>query len=210
VSGSSDDTMVVLERQTGELSHLEDDCNSVIKAYEDEIAAYHAYHQSLQEVEKWLLQISFQLMAHNSLYITTKEQTMDQFKQHDKLMQEIKDYQAKLDTVRDSGLTQVARYGAQNPALKQTVDTQNQNFQESYNSLLQTSTQIRNRLTDSIAKFQEYEDTLENIIKNLEVLEPQIKGDIRKPLDEIVDFQSELENMKVRSLVHLYNVNMLF
>jgi hypothetical protein len=44
---------------------------------------YTAYHQSLQDTEKWLLQISFQLMAHNSLYITNREQTQEQISQHE-------------------------------------------------------------------------------------------------------------------------------
>jgi hypothetical protein len=44
---------------------------------------YTAYHQLLQDTEKWLLQISFQLMAHNSLYITNREQTQEQIFQHE-------------------------------------------------------------------------------------------------------------------------------
>lgn len=56
---------------------------------EREIHEHLTYQQSLQDTEKWLLQISFQLMAHNSLYITNKEQTQEQIVQHDSLLSDI-------------------------------------------------------------------------------------------------------------------------
>lgn len=49
---------------------------------EDEIKDYSAYHQALQDTEKWILQTSFHLMAHNSIYITTREQTEEQINKH--------------------------------------------------------------------------------------------------------------------------------
>ena len=60
------------------------------------------------------------------------------------------------------------RYKASNPDIKTTLDKQQQNMQESYNSLLQTATQIKNRLVDSLEKFKEYEDTLQSIFDNIE------------------------------------------
>lgn len=56
---------------------------------ENEILQHSNYLQALQESEKWLLQISFQLMAHNSLYITNRQQTQEQIKHHQVLLNEI-------------------------------------------------------------------------------------------------------------------------
>jgi nesprin-1 len=56
---------------------------------ENEILQHSNYLQALQESEKWLLQISFQLMAHNSLYITNRIQTQEQIKHHQVLLNEI-------------------------------------------------------------------------------------------------------------------------
>jgi len=56
---------------------------------ENEIAQHSNYLQALQESEKWLLQISFQLMAHNSLYIINRKQTQEQIKHHQVLLNEI-------------------------------------------------------------------------------------------------------------------------
>ena len=49
-----------------------DQCQIVMTNVEKEMEEYNSYHHQMQETEKWLLQISFQLMAHNSLYITTR------------------------------------------------------------------------------------------------------------------------------------------
>ncbi len=95
--------------------------------------------------------------------------------------------------------------------MKTTIERQHQNYQESYNSLLQTSTQIKNRLYDSLAKFQEYEDALDNIIKNLESLEPQIRDSLDTPVEEVEDVQKEYDNFRVISNSPLPNIiEMLF
>ena len=49
---------------------------------DEEIADYNAYHQALQDTEKWILQTSFHLMAHNSMFITAREQTEEQINKH--------------------------------------------------------------------------------------------------------------------------------
>ena len=56
---------------------LMDDCR-----LEEEVQEYNAYHQALQDTEKWILQTSFHLMAHNSMFITTREQTEEQIAKH--------------------------------------------------------------------------------------------------------------------------------
>merc|ERR1719318_183024 len=113
-------------------------------------------------------------MAHNSLYITTREQTQQQLEQHEQLLDQIKTYQTSLEKVRTKGEAQVVRYINSNPDIKAANDKQHQNVQESYNSLLHTATQIMNRLLDSLEKFKEYEETLESIIENIEKWEPEI------------------------------------
>ena len=56
--------------------------NSYQTRLEHEVQEYNAYHQALQETEKWILQTSFHLMAHNSMYITTREKTEEQATKH--------------------------------------------------------------------------------------------------------------------------------
>jgi nesprin-1 len=63
----------------------------------------------MQETEKWLLQISFQLMANNSLFITSQEQTEQQLSEHQLLLTQIQDFQSNLDKVRNLGELQISR-----------------------------------------------------------------------------------------------------
>lgn len=166
------------------------------KLIEKEIQEYNAYHAALQETEKWLLQISFQLMAHNSLYITNKEQTLEQIKQHEVLLAEIQKYQEVLDELKAKGHGQIDRYIAANPLIKSTIQLQLQNVQDSYNSLLTTALQIKNRLAESLAKFQEYENTLESIMKNLDTYEAEMTQALDAPLDNLTSAEESLESAR--------------
>ena len=172
-------------------------CLEMKNVIEQEINEYNSYNQSMQETEKWLLQISFQLMAHNSLYITSREMTQQQLEQHEKLLNEIKSYQASLDQVRTVGENQGRKYQDSNPELLSNIEKQHQNVQESYNSLLQTATQIKNRLLDSLEKFKEYEDTLQSIFDNIDKWEPEIVDELDKSVFTIDEATNELENVRV-------------
>ncbi|XP_071567068.1 muscle-specific protein 300 kDa isoform X8 [Temnothorax nylanderi] len=166
------------------------------KLMENEMQEYNAYHAALQETEKWLLQISFQLMAHNSLYITNKEQTIEQIKQHETLLGEIQKYQEVLDELKSKGHGQIDRYVGANPTIRSTIETQLQNVQDSYNSLLNTALQIKNRLTESLAKFQDYENTLESIMKNLDMYEAEMTQGLEAPLDNLTSAEQGLESAR--------------
>jgi len=171
---------------------LKNDCAAHIASLEQEMFDYNAYHQSLQDVEKWLLQISFQLMAHNSLFISNREQTQEQIKQHEALLGEIQKYQTNLDDLNAKGQAQIKRYENSTPAIRPTVESQLKNIQDSYYSLLQTSVQIKNRLLESLAKFQEYEDTLDSIMRNLETYEPIIQTELDAPATSLELAQNQL------------------
>lgn len=155
-------------------------CDERIENLNGEMNDYNGYYQKLQDAEKWLLQISFQLMAHNSLYITNRDQTQEQIDQHEILMAEIQKYQANIDDLKAKGHNQIARYEASSPKIRSIVETQLKNVQDSYDSLLNTSVQIRNRLQESLAKFEEYENILDSIQKNLEEYEVSI-GELDEP-----------------------------
>ncbi|XP_076280585.1 muscle-specific protein 300 kDa [Lasioglossum baleicum] len=175
---------------------LSDKVDERKKMIENEMQEYNAYHAALQETEKWLLQISFQLMAHNSLYITNKEQTVTQIKQHETLLREIENYTSVLYDLKIKGNGQIDRYVAVNPDIKNVIETQLQNVQESYNSLMNTALQIKKRLAESLVKFQEYENTLESIMKNLASYEPEIAQEMEAPTDTLEQAKERFENAR--------------
>ena len=112
-------------------------------------------------------------------------------------MKEIQNYQKTLDDVKAKGHGQIERYVKEAPAIKDTIEKQLSNVQESYNSLLQTAVQIKNRLVDSLAKFKEYEDTLESIMQNLDEYEPIVSEEVEKEAESLEEALNQLETAKV-------------
>lgn len=168
------------------------DCTERINDISKEINDYNAYYQKLQDAEKWLLQVSFQLMAHNSLYITNRAQTQEQIDQHEILLNDIQKYQANIDDLKVKGFNQIERYEAVSPNIRPTIETQLKNVQDSYDSLLNTSVQIRNRLQESLGKFEEYENILDSILKNLDEYETTI-GELEEPATTLEMAQAQLK-----------------
>ncbi|KPJ06864.1 Nesprin-1 [Papilio machaon] len=162
---------------------------------ENEIKDYNQYHQSLQDTEKWLLQVSFQLMAHNSLYIANREQTEEQLAQHAVLLDDIQKYRTTLDDLEGKGRAQIERYEVTTPAIRDTVGKQLKNVNDSHKSLLATALQIERRLREGLAKFKEYEDTLESILNNLDECEPAIT-ELDVPVDGLTHGRDLLDKAR--------------
>lgn len=171
-------------------------CTALKNQLEQEINDYNIYHVSLQDTEKWLLQISFQLMAHNSLFITNREQTEEQLAQHAVLLDDIQKYQSTLDDLKAKGQGQIDRYISSAPGIKPIIDKQLTNVQDSHKSLLTTALQIEKRLLESLAKFKEYEEILESIMKNLDSYEPTIT-ELDVPVESYEHGKDLLESARV-------------
>lgn len=175
---------------------LKQNCAERIADFEKEINDYTAYQYQMQEIEKWLLQISFQLMAHNSLYISNYDQTKEQIVQHETLLDYIQKYQANIDDLDAKGQQQIKRYEPFSSTIREKIENQIKNIQDSYNSLLHTSIQIKNRLYDSLNKFKEYEETLDSIMQNLDGFEKVIDIEMEKPINTLNDAKTQLQLMQ--------------
>jgi nesprin-1 len=193
----SDSVTATVSKLRERWSKLDAEVKALLVKLEQEIGEYSDYHNALQETEKWLLQTSFQLMAHNSLYITNREQTLEQVAIHEGLLEEIQVYQSTLDDVKSKGHLQINRYISTIPKIETTISKQLKNVQDSYESLLHTGLQIKKRLIESLAKFQEYEDTLESIMQNLDKWEPEIFQTLESPIESFDASSKRLEYIRV-------------
>lgn len=193
--GAPDEDKSKLQILVQRFNSLKKTCAERMSDFEIEIADYVAYQHQMQEIEKWLLQISFQLMAHNSLYISNYEQTKEQIVQHETLLGYIQKYQSNIDDLDAKGQQQIKRYEPSSSTIRDKIEGQIKNIQESYNSLLQTSIQIKNRLYDSLAKFKEYEETLDSIMQNLDGFEKVIDVEMEKPLNTLNEAKTQLHFM---------------
>lgn len=193
--GAPDEDKSKLQSIVQRFGTLNDNCAGRIGDFEAEINDYIAYQHQMQEIEKWLLQISFQLMAHNSLYISNYEQTKEQIAQHESLLDYIQKYQSNIDDLDAKGQQQIKRYEPYSSAVRDKIEGQIKNIQDSYNSLLQTSIQIKNRLYDSLNKFKEYEETLDSILQNLDGFEKVIDMEMEKPVNTLNEAKTQLQLM---------------
>lgn len=101
--------------------------------------------------------------------------------------------------MKQKGREQIRKHKSNNPKIKETIEQQLSNVQDSYDSLLKTANQIKARLENSLLKFQEYEDILSSIWSNLEELETSINIEIDEP-KELGKAKILLESMRVRGL----------
>ena len=193
--GAPDEDKTKLQEIVERFKILKQNCGERMSEFEAEINDYMAYQHQMQEIEKWLLQISFQLMAHNSLYISNYEQTKEQIVQHESLLDYIQKYQSNIDDLDAKGQQQIKRYEPFSSTVREKIEGQIKNIQESYNSLLHTSIQIKNRLYDSLSKFKEYEDTLDSILQNLDGFEKVVDMEMEKPLITLNEAKSQLQFM---------------
>lgn len=106
-------------------------------------------------------------------------------------------YQKTINNTKKKGYQQIQRYESVNSLIREVIEDQLKNVQDSYDSLLKTAQQIKTRLENSLLKFQEYEDILMNIWSNLDELESSINIDIDEPTD-LGKAKILLESMRVR------------
>lgn len=194
--GATDEDKEKIKIIVQRMNALKENCAQRINEFEAEINDYMAYQHQLQEIEKWLLQVSFQLMAHNSLYISNFDQTKEQIAQHENLLEFIQKYQSNIDDLDAKGQQQIKRYEPFSSTIREKIESQIKNIQESYNSLLHTSIQIKNRLYDSLNKFKEYEETLESILQNLDGFEKVLDTEMEKPINTLNDAKTQLQLMQ--------------
>lgn len=133
---------------------------TLLAQLEKELSNLQAYNYELQEIEKWLLQMSFNLMSHHSLQISNLIKTKEQSNKHKILLREIQNYQNVIDTLKSKGFSLINEYKAETPKIEDQIQQQINNIQESYDSLLMTAENIQAQLDDALNKFKTYEDSL--------------------------------------------------
>ncbi|XP_067130355.1 LOW QUALITY PROTEIN: muscle-specific protein 300 kDa-like [Centruroides vittatus] len=171
-------------------------CKELLSQLEYEMKNIQNYQQSLQETEKWLLQMSFHLMSHHSQQINNLAQTQDEIQKHGAILNEIQQYQKVIDNVKDKGYHLINNYKDQAPEIEDQIKQQLANIQESYDSLLTSAEQIKAQLEDALRKFMNYEETMNNCSRLLTNVEPQLTSDINYKMLSIDSVKDKLDSTK--------------
>ena len=111
-------------------------------------------------------------------------------------MADIYAYQSVMEEVRSKGQGQIGRYMSSNLGIKNTIEKQLGNVQSSYNALLNTALQIKQRLNESLVKFQEYETTIESILQCLKEWEQYVSQQMDAPVASVDDARLQLDDVK--------------
>ncbi|XP_043237695.1 nesprin-1-like isoform X2 [Amphibalanus amphitrite] len=168
-------------------------CRELVAKLQTEVEEFNEYNSSLHEAQKWLLQISYQLMGQNAQYISNREQTAAQIERHKEVMSEFESFSDSLRDLERRGHSQVERYEEVSPAIRQEVDKQLDNIRSSYSSLHATAQQINTRLLESLKKFEQYEALLESIGENLSARQQQLEQEVAEPIPDLETAKQRLE-----------------
>lgn len=188
---------------------LHTSCSIVIFNLECEVKSYVEYHKILKEIEKWLLEISFELMSENALCITSKQQAEVQIEIHSEKLAKISLYQQTIDDVKSKGHAQIDRYVGSVPSVQAKIESQLQNIQDSYDSVQNTALQIQQRLEESLQKYQECEATLSSVKFELDKLSPLIEEEDPINNHSLEEAEYNLEKCRVSSKITFSYLNCL-
>ncbi|XP_013784499.1 nesprin-1-like, partial [Limulus polyphemus] len=192
----TDDPQAVdlLTEMTDRLTASLNRCLEILSQLESELQTLQDYQHALQETEKWLLQMSFNLMSHHSLQISSLPQTQDHLEKHKRVLEEIERYQTVIDKVKAKGGVIIETYKER--TIENQINKQLANIQESYDSLLASAEQIEARLDQAFQKFRTYEETLNQCDKLLAELEPELAQENETTPQTLEVARENLDNSK--------------
>ena len=121
-------------------------CQERLSEVELAVQTQTSLRERFHACEKWVLQTSFRLMAHNTLDVSSAQATQRQVKTHQQLSGEIAEQQAVLQQLRVD-TQRLASQPTTNALLSQQLDGQLNSLDESYHSLVSTAAQITVRAT---------------------------------------------------------------
>uniref|UniRef100_A0A1A8H4I9 Spectrin repeat containing, nuclear envelope 1b n=1 Tax=Nothobranchius korthausae TaxID=1143690 RepID=A0A1A8H4I9_9TELE len=128
-----------------------------VKEHED-------YNSELQEVEKWLLQMSSRLVTSDSMQTSNMEMATQQLARHKATMEEIANFEERLTSLKQKGeglivscTNQVQVHGK----ISQQVQAHLQGTRDSYSAICSTAQRVYQSLDRELQKHVSHQDTLQ-------------------------------------------------
>nr|XP_057913481.1 nesprin-1 isoform X6 [Doryrhamphus excisus] len=126
-----------------------------VKEHED-------YNGELQEVEKWLLQMSSRLVSSESMQTGSMEMATQQLARHKAIMEEIAAFEERLASLKRKGDDLVAGCTDQVQAkISQQVQAHQQGTGDSYSAICSTAQRVHQSLDRELQKHVNHQDTLQ-------------------------------------------------
>lgn len=150
---------------------------------EAKVKDHEDYNTELQEVEKWLLQMSGRLVAPDLLEMSSLETITQQLAHHKAMMEEIAGFEDRLDNLKAKGDTLIGQCPEHLQAKqKQTVQAHLQGTKDSYSAICSTAQRVYRSLEYELQKHVSSQDTLQQCQAWISAVQPDLKPSPQPPL----------------------------
>ncbi|XP_027896443.1 nesprin-1 isoform X8 [Xiphophorus couchianus] len=133
-----------------------------VENLEGQVKEQEAYHNELQEVERWLLQMSSRMVTPDPSVSVSLEAATQQLARHKATMEEIAGFEERLTALKKQGegLVQGCSDRAQS-RLRQQVQTHQQGIRDSYSAICSTAQRVYQSLDHELQRHVSLQDTLQ-------------------------------------------------
>ncbi|MED6283585.1 hypothetical protein CHARACLAT_010424, partial [Characodon lateralis] len=140
-------------------------CNAAmahVENLEGQVKEQEAYHNELQEVERWLLQMSSRMVTPDPSMSISLEAATQQLARHKATMEEIAGFEERLTALREQGegLVQGCSDRVQS-RLRQQVQMHQQGIRDSYSAICSTAQRVYQSLDHELQRHVSLQDTLQ-------------------------------------------------
>ncbi|TWW68818.1 Nesprin-1 Enaptin KASH domain-containing protein 1 [Takifugu flavidus] len=145
--------------------HYSDLCNvamSHVETLEDQVKEQEAYHKELQEMERWLLQMSSRMVTPDPTVCGSLESATQQLASHKAIMEEIAGFEDRLAGLKERGAHLVQGCGDRvQSKLRQQVQAHQQGIRDSYSAICSTAQRVYQSLDNELQRHVSLQDTLQ-------------------------------------------------
>ncbi|KAG2468780.1 SYNE1 protein, partial [Polypterus senegalus] len=126
------------------------------------VAEHELYNSDLQDIEKWLLQMSSRLVASDSMQSNSLEMATQQLARHKAIMEEIASSEDRLIKLKDKGDYIIGSCADHlQGKIKQQIQAHQQGTRDSYSAICSTAQRIYQGLDKELQKHVSHQDTLQ-------------------------------------------------
>ncbi|XP_076155328.1 nesprin-1 isoform X4 [Alosa pseudoharengus] len=147
-----------------------------VQSLSERVREHEEYCGELQEVERWLLQMSSRLVTSDSMQSGSLEAATQQLARHKAIMEEIAGFEDLLNALKERGEELVSGCpDAVQPRVCQQVQTQQQGTRDSYSAICSTAQRLYQSLEREQQKYVSHQDTLQQCQSWLAAVQQEVQ-----------------------------------
>uniref|UniRef100_A0A4W3HCF8 Nesprin-1 n=1 Tax=Callorhinchus milii TaxID=7868 RepID=A0A4W3HCF8_CALMI len=157
-----------------------------VQNLEGKVKEHEDYNSNLQEVEKWLLQMSTRLVAPDTTQSNNLEMATQHLARHKPIMEEIAGFEHVLTSLKGKGDTLIANCTEELQAkFKQQVDANLQGIRDSYSAICSTAQRVYCSLDRELQKHVSHQDTLQQCQMWLSTVKQELQLQTQPPISSV-------------------------